>query len=32
VPEINLQEGRLIAVIPEESDDKAADALDHADQ
>ncbi len=32
VPEINLQEGRLIAVIPEESDDKAADAPDHADQ
>lgn len=32
VPEINLQEGRLIAVIPEESDDKAADVLDHADQ
>jgi len=32
VPEINLQEGRLIAVIPEENDDKAADAPDHADQ
>jgi len=32
VPEINLQEGRLIAVIPEENDDKSADAPDHADQ